>query len=478
MSFPRYPNYKDSGVEWLGEVPEHWEVWKLSHAFTQIGSGTTPKTDKREYYDGGDIPWVNTGDLNDGELDECEKRITALAIADHSSLKTYPAGSLMIAMYGATIGKLAMLNFAATVNQACCVFAGKSEIASKFMFYWFLGLRQQIISLATGGGQPNISQDILRSLRVASPPLPEQTQIAAFLDRETAKIDELVAEQRRLMELLKEKRQAVISHTVTKGLSSLSRHDNLPRYAPLPRHSREGGNPEATAADVTTALDSRLRGNDGAVPMKPSGIEWLGDVPAHWDVISIKWLSPVKRGASPRPIDDPKYFDDEGEFAWVRIADVSSCDGVLKETTQQLSGLGSSLSVKISPGELFVSIAGTVGKPCITTINACIHDGFVYFPSLKIDPQFLYRIFEAGTCYGGLGKWGTQLNLNTDTIGSIRIALPPIEERKQILEYLDLESTKLDTLTAEAQRAIDLLQERRTALISAAVTGQIDVRSH
>jgi len=110
---------------------------------------------------------------------------------------------------------------------------------------------------------------------------------------------------------------------------------------------------------------------------KDSGVEWLGAVPEHWDVISIKWLSPVLRGASPRPIDDSKYFDDDGEYAWVRIADVSASDGVLKETTQKLSTLGNSLSVKIAPGELFVSIAGTVGKPCISEIKACIHDGFV-----------------------------------------------------------------------------------------------------
>ena len=153
---------------------------------------------------------------------------------------------------------------------------------------------------------------------------------------------------------------------------------------------------------------------------KDSGVAWLGEVPGHWEVKSIKWLSPVQRGASPRPIDDPKYFDDEGEYAWVRIADVSASDGMLRDTTQRLSDLGSSLSVKINPGELFISIAGTVGKPCISAIKACIHDGFVYFPTLQIPPIFLYRIFEAGICYGGLGKFGTQLNLNTDTIGSIR----------------------------------------------------------
>jgi type I restriction enzyme S subunit len=203
---------------------------------------------------------------------------------------------------------------------------------------------------------------------------------------------------------------------------------------------------------------------------KDSGIDWLGEVPEHWDVKSIKWLSPVQRGASPRPIDDPKYFDDEGEYAWVRIADVSASDGELRDTTQRLSDLGSSLSVKINPGELFISIAGTVGKPCISAIKACIHDGFVYFPTLQIPPIFLYRIFEAGVCYGGLGKFGTQLNLNTDTIGSIRIALPPTDELNAILTFLDCETGKIDALIAEQRRLVELLAEKRQAVISHAVT--------
>ena len=236
MSFPRYAEYKDSEVELLGEIPQNWDVWKLAHAFTQIGSGTTPKSDQAEYYDEGTIPWVNTGDLTDGPLAECAKKVTEKAASDYSSLKLHPTGSLLFAMYGATIGKLGILEFPATVNQACCVFSGCSPIAAKFLFYWFLGLRQKILSLATGGGQPNVSQDILRTLRVACPDWGVQKIIVSFLDCETSKIDALVAEQRRLIAMLKEKRQAVISHAVTKGL-------------------------------------------DPNVKMKPSGVDWLGDVP-------------------------------------------------------------------------------------------------------------------------------------------------------------------------------------------------------
>lgn len=208
---------------------------------------------------------------------------------------------------------------------------------------------------------------------------------------------------------------------------------------------------------------------------KSSGVEWLGEVPEHWAVIALKWLSPVFRGASPRPIDDPIYFDDDGEFGWVRIADVTaSPDGYLYETTQRLSALGSSLSVKLEPGELFLSIAGSVGKPCITAVKACIHDGFVYFPWLSIDQRLLYRVFESGLCFGGLGKMGTQLNLNTDTVGGICIAVPPAAELSLALAFLDHETARIDALIAEQQRLIELLKEKRQAVISHAVTKGLD----
>lgn len=208
---------------------------------------------------------------------------------------------------------------------------------------------------------------------------------------------------------------------------------------------------------------------------KSSGVEWLGEVPEHWTVIALKWLSPVFRGASPRPIDDPIYFDDEGEFGWVRIADVTaSPDGYLYETTQKLSALGSSLSVKLEPGELFLSIAGSVGKPCITAVKACIHDGFVYFPWLSIDQRLLYRVFESGLCFGGLGKMGTQLNLNTDTVGGIYIAVPPTAELSRALAFLDHETARIDALIEEQQRLIELLKEKRQAVISHAVTKGLD----
>jgi type I restriction enzyme S subunit len=203
---------------------------------------------------------------------------------------------------------------------------------------------------------------------------------------------------------------------------------------------------------------------------KDSGVEWLGDVPSDWDVIKVKHLSPIKRGASPRPIDDPKFFDDEGDYAWVRIADVSASGTYLKQTTQQMSALGSSLSVKLEPGELFLSIAGTVGKPCITAIRACIHDGFVYFPNLKIPHKFLFYVFAGEQAYKGLGKFGTQLNLNTDTVGDIKVGVPTYSEAEKVVAFLDHETAKIDNLIEQQQQLIQLLKEKRQAVISHAVT--------
>ena len=203
---------------------------------------------------------------------------------------------------------------------------------------------------------------------------------------------------------------------------------------------------------------------------KPSGVKWLGEVPAHWDVKAIKWESPVLRGASPRPIDDDVYFDDEGEYAWVRITDVSAAGMYITGTMQRLSDLGRSLSVPLQPGALFLSIAGTVGKPCITAIKCCIHDGFVYFPFWRGEARFLYYVFASREPYRGLGKLGTQLNLNTDTVGSIVVGFPDSSEQRAIADFLDRETLRLDTLVAKKRTLIERLKEKHTALISRTVT--------
>jgi type I restriction enzyme S subunit len=204
---------KDSGVEWLGEIPAHWEVKKITWLFS-IGSGTTPTSEDPRYY-GGDTPWITTSELRESVVLTTEKYVTQAARREYSALKLYPVGSVAVAMYGATIGRLGIFGIDATVNQACCVFSNPRGIEMPFWFYWLQMRRPHLVSLGYGGGQPNLSQDLLRSVRLPTPPVPEQSAIVAFLDRQTARIDALVAKVRDAIERLKELRTALISAAVT-----------------------------------------------------------------------------------------------------------------------------------------------------------------------------------------------------------------------------------------------------------------------
>ena len=385
------------------------------------------------------IPFISAEAVKNDKLDFNKKRgyISEEDNARFSKKYSPQKGDIYMVKSGATTGNVAKVETDEVFNiwsPLAVMRPNKNKISTDFLFY---AIKSDYFNTSVQlkwnmGTQQNIGMGILSNIRVVIPPTDEQTAIAHYLDTKLNEIDALIDKQQTLLEKLAEQRTALITHAVTKGL-----------------------NP--------------------AAPMKNSGVEWLGDVPVHWEVLSIKRLSQVKRGASPRPIDNPDYFDDDGEYAWVRIADVTASNMYLLETTQRLSDLGKSFSVPLQPNSLFLSIAGSVGKPIITKIKACIHDGFVYFPEYKNNIKFLYYIFCSGQPYLGLGKMGTQLNLNTDTVGAIKIALPPKEEQANIAEYLDQETAKIDRLCDTVNQTIVRLKEYRTALITQAVTGKIKV---
>ena len=187
--------------------------WKVSRAFTTIGSGTTPKSDDASYYDDGTINWLITGDVNDGEIKNIDRKITAKALSDYSALHIYPVGSIVITMYGA-IGKIGMLTESSTVNQACCVLVPGKNVFPKYALHYFLATRHQLIELGVGGVQSNVSQDIIKSLRISLPSVEMQRNIALYLDRKVSIIDKIIAAKNHTHTHLLELRQAIITDAV------------------------------------------------------------------------------------------------------------------------------------------------------------------------------------------------------------------------------------------------------------------------
>lgn len=206
---------KVSGVEWLGEIPEHWEVKKLNYCFGQIGSGTTPTSGKPEYYENGEFNWLQTGDLNDSEIFETSKKITQKALVDYSTLRFYPLDSIVIAMYGATIGKTGILKIESTTNQACCVLSKPKNMFPKYVFYWFNAVKKHIISLSYGGGQPNINQEQIRSLKIQQPSIDEQKLIVEYIENEIIRLSVIIEKFYKQIDLLQEYRTTLISEVVT-----------------------------------------------------------------------------------------------------------------------------------------------------------------------------------------------------------------------------------------------------------------------
>ena len=442
MSFPRYPKYKPSGVEWLGEVPEHWALPKLKGVATFSGGGT-PSRDNPAYWNG-DIPWVSPKDMKAERIEGAEESITEEGLRSSAS-NLLPPGRVLIVVRSGILKHtipIAINETEVALNQDMKALSfDRSKCVSRFFLRWVQGHNDQLLFAwaKQGATVESIEHSYLAQTVIPLPDIPEQTAIAEFLDRETGKIDGLVAEQRRLIELLKEKRQAVISHAVTKGL-----------------------NPHA--------------------PMKPSGIEWIGDVPEGWAFPKIKSIATFSGGGTPSR-DNPAYWN--GDIPWVSPKDMKAEQIMGAEESITDEGLKSSASNLLPSGRVLIVVRSGILKH---TIPIAINETAVAlnqdmkalsFDATKCDARFFLRWVQGHNeqlLFAWSKQGATVESIEHSYLAQTVIPLPDLPEQKAIVAFLDSELAKFDTLTAEAQRAIDFLQERRTALISAAVTGQIDVR--
>ena len=427
-----YPAYKDSGVEWLGEIPAHWEVKRLKYAAPLRVSKLDAKPEDATYIG----------------LENIESWTGRLLIQNQpesveSAVDRFEAGDVLFGKLRPYLAKAARPEFSG-VSTSEILALRPVEYSQSYLLYSLLNKSyiHWVDMLTYGTKMPRVSPDQVSNSFTPLPPLPEQRAIAAFLDCETTKIDALVAKKERLIELLQEKRTALISHAVTKGL-------------------------------------------DPDVPLKDSGVEWLGEIPAHWEVKRMRVMGTLqtgitlgKRYETPDLVTRPYLRVANVQDGYLALDDIAEIELPAKETRRY----------ELRPNDVLLTEGGDfdkLGRGYLWSgqIPSALHQNhiFVVRPNQQVlSSKFLTVLLTSsyGRAYfTATSKQSTNLaSTNSKKLASFPIPIPSLTEQRAITAFLDRETAQIDALVAKVQEAIDRLKELRTALISAAVTGKIDVR--
>ena len=424
-----------NNTSWLQHIPKHWEIKETKYLFSEIGSGTTPDSGSDAYYpDNATNYFLQTGDLNDGKVIDTNKKISDLAVSTFG-MKQYPKGSLVIAMYGATIGKLGILEIDTTVNQACCVLQKSRLIDTNFAFYVFAASKPYILLESKGGTQPNINQDTIRNWLLPLPPLSEQEKIARYLDTKVGEIDQKVSLIEKKIERYQLLKKSIINKIVTKGL-----------------------HPEA--------------------PLKDSQISWLGQIPEHWEVKRIKdIISLVFMGTSPSyeyEVENENYVFGQRNNQLYKI----DFNG-LKHATNEFFNSRSEYEY-LTYGDVIINTlgggsVGRVGYFDYLGDMRMITDGHVMIlRSNSYSTKFLYYYLHSKRReLENLASGSTnQSFFNISDIVVLYLPAPPLSEQQEIVSYLDQKCADIDAIIANCTAQIEKYKTLKRALINEVVTGQ------
>jgi len=425
--FKPYPAYKDSGVEWLGEIPAHWTVSRMSE-LTSLVNGYP--FDAGYFILGEGWPLVRIRDLN---ATQTEVNYIGPVVEN----VWIEPGDVIVGMDG-EFNVARWRGVRGLLNQRMCCLRARAETNAGFIAHLLPFPLAVINDLTYSTTVKHLSSVDVRKIRLGAPPQPEQRAIAAFLDQKTARIDALVAKKERLIELLREKRTALITRAVTKGL-------------------------------------------DAHVPMKDSGVEWVGEIPAHWEARPLKYFlrAPLAYG-----VLKPDKFTGEDGVRLIRILDVES--GQVSESALEVISPEQSAEYRrtvVRAGDLVLSVVGTIGRTFIVPHSLEGANLSRALARVQLRPTLEHRFLEYGfsatvfQSFTDLVPAGTaQRVLNLSDLAEYPVAAPPHTEQRAIAAFLNRETAKIDWLMEGVRQAIDRLREYRTALISAAVTGKIDVR--
>ncbi|WP_417777475.1 restriction endonuclease subunit S [Stutzerimonas xanthomarina] len=444
--FKPYPVYKDSGVEWLGRVPEHWQVKQLKYLAPHIGSGKTPSGGAEVYQDAGVLFLRSQNVYEDGLRLDDAAFISEEVDQEMKGSRVVP-GDVLLNITGASIGRSCLVpeEFErANVNQHVCIIRGEPPVVSKWISLCLPSkpVQAQIDFSQNGAGREGLNFEQIGNMFITLPHAQEANKISSRLDRETARIDALIEKKTRFIELLREKRQALIIHAITKGL-------------------------------------------DPNVKMKDSGVKWLGETPEHWELLPLKRLiSSIGQGWSP---ECEARIPEEGEWGVVKVGCVNG--GVFRP--QESKALPAEMEprpeLSLRAGDVLISRANTrelVGScavvprdyPYLLLCDKLYRVGC----GERVTPDFLAALV---TVYGrraveieATGASSSMVNIAQSVILDLPVAVPGMDEQVEIISRVSAATARIGRLREQTERSIDLLKERRSALITAAVTGQIDLR--
>ena len=425
------------------EIPESWEWVRLG----EVGSwsaGATPSRTRPDYY-GGDIPWLKTGDLNDGYVTEIPETITELALAK-TSVRLNPVGSVLMAMYGATIGKLGILQVAATTNQACCACVPCSKIYNKYLFYFLKGYRKSFIKMGEGGAQPNISKEKIVRTLIPLPPLAEQKRIVAKIEELMPLVDRYEKAWSKLKDFNKR-----FPADMQKSLLQMAIQGKLVEQRAEEGTGRELLEEILAAKNAEGAKGKREKSHAKSAKSAKAGScvsreeipddEKPFDIPESWEWVRLGEVCIIARGGSPRPIKDYITTDEDG-VNWIKIGDTEKNGKYICSTAEKIKPSGVSKSRMVYVGDFLLTNSMSFGRPYILKVDGCIHDGWLVISQDKevFNQEYLYWVLSSGYAYvqfcskvsGAVVK-----NLNSDKVANSIFPLPPLAEQKRIVAKLE-----------------------------------------
>lgn len=433
---------RDSGIPWIGEVPEGWKIGKIKNCCTLIGSGTTPSSHITEYYDNEKINWIQSGDIYGKiKIFDVKTQISTKAVLNNQTLKIYKAPFIVMAMYGGSVGNTAISMIDACTNQACCCLKPDDDTDFMFLYYWVQFCKDNFLMKAEGGGQPNISQEKIKNQYFCAPLITEQHRIADFLDSKCSEIDALVENLRARMESAKEYKKAVITEAVTKGL-------------------------------------------DKDVKMKDSGVEWIGEIPEGWKVVKLKqYIKNVSSGLSAVTSDSS---EDSGKYI-LRTSAVSSekfIESEVKSVTKQAE------SRLICPVEADTVIMSRMNTSAMVGACAYVARNYknLFVPdklwkikfTLELSAKYAWYLINSSPIRGWFSSTSTGASVSMQNISltdfyNAYAPIPRMIEQRQISDYLDSKCAEIDALLQNYEDQIATLEKYKKSLIYEYVTGKKEV---